>query len=348
VGRAGAWLIEADVGGRLDPAVAAIRRAVRDACTDLEPGAAVLVACSGGADSMALAAGAVFEGSRAGWLVGAGIVDHQLQPGSARVAIAVADRVKSLGCDPVEVVTVAVGDAGGPEGAARSARYAALEELAGRTDAIVLLGHTRDDQAESVLLGLARGSGPRSLSGMSPVRGRFRRPLLSLPRDTTRQACRALGIQVWDDPHNAETRFARARVRRSVLPVLEAELGPGVAAALARTSDLARDDTDLLDALAGELTLEAGRDGGLLEVGILAEAPIALRRRVLRQAAIEAGCPPGDLTYSHVEQIDRLVTDWHGQAGVDLPGAVRATRSTSAPSGAYLHFAAQEGSVLRE
>lgn len=326
------------MGGRLDPAVAAVRRAVRDACGDVEPGASVVVACSGGPDSMALAAGAVFEGRDAGWLVGAATVDHQLQPGSDQVAAEVASRLTALGCDPVDVVTVSVGLERGPEAAARAARYEALEELAANRNAVVLLGHTRDDQAESVLLGLARGSGTRSMAGMAARRGRFRRPLISLPRRTTQQACDALGLQTWADPHNADPRFARARVRVEVIPVLERELGPGVSEALARTAELARYDADALDTLALDLGRIASRGANRLDVRSLADAFAALRHRVIRVTAIEAGCPAGDLTAHHVAEVARLITDWHGQAWVELPGQVTVSRARTDSDEPHLHF----------
>jgi tRNA(Ile)-lysidine synthase len=325
------------VGGRLDPAVADVRRAIREACADIEPGTRVVVACSGGADSMALASGAVFEGEHAGWLVGAAIVDHQLQEGSGDTAMRVASRLAVLGCDPVDVLTVEVGADGGPEGAARAARYDALDRLASAADAVVLLGHTRDDQAESVLLGLARGSGTRSLAGMPPYRGRFRRPLLAVPRSTTRQACTALGLEVWDDPHNEDDRFARPRVRHTVLPTLERELGPGIAEALARTAQLARDDADALDALASELAAQVIVEPGWVDVGTLVGAAPAVRRRVLRAAALEAGCPANDLTAGHLIELDRLLTDWHGQSGLTLPGHVHVVRAKGA-SGTHLRF----------
>jgi tRNA(Ile)-lysidine synthase len=329
------------MSGRLDPSVAAVRRAVRLSLGDLEPGQVVLAACSGGADSMALTAAAVFEGAKAGWLVGAVVVDHGLAGESAQVAAAVADRLATCvpfqGLDPVEVVAVSVGSAGGPEGAARAARYAALGTAAATRDAVVLLGHTLDDQAETVLLGLGRGSGLRSLAGMRHVHGPYRRPLLELTRAQTRQACAALALPVWHDPANDDLRFARVRVRRNVLPVLEDQLGPGVAEALARTADLATADADALDAIAGELATLAGlgtaagpaaaTEGAVsLDVRRLAPAPRAVRTRVLRLAALAAGCPGGELFAVHLGSVDALVTGWHGQRGVDLPGHLTATR----------------------
>jgi tRNA(Ile)-lysidine synthase len=313
--------------GRLDPAVAAVRRCVRTALRDLLPGDRVLVACSGGADSLALAAATVFEGVGAGWDVGAVVVDHQQQPGSAEVAARVAQLLEQLGCEPVEVVPVELGSGNGPEGSARVARYAALTAAAQRHHAVVALGHTRDDQAETVLLGLVRGSGLRSLAGMPARAGIFYRPLLDLTRDQTRQACRALELPVWDDPHNADSRFLRVRVRREVLPLMERLLGPGVAAALARTARLARADADALDAFAEDISRAALTDTGALSVGVLATTLPALRRRVLRSAAVTAGSPAGGLFAVHIDALERLVTNWHGQQGVDLPGPVRAYRS---------------------
>ena len=309
-----------------------MRHAVRTALSDLTDGELVLVGCSGGADSLALAAACAFEAPRAGLRAGAVTVDHGLQPGSADRAAALAGRLTKLGLAPVEVAVVTVGSAGGPEAAARAARYAALNAAADRLDAVaVLLGHTRDDQAETVLLGLARGSGPRSLAGMAPVSadGRYRRPLLGVDRATTAAACAAEGLPVWDDPHNSDPAFARVRVRRDVLPALTRALGPGVPEALARTADLFREDAAALDEWAARAAASAaeavGPDGGLA-VDRLAELPTAVRRRVLRSAAIAAGCPPGELFAVHVEAVDALVVDWHGQLGIDLPGGITARR----------------------
>lgn len=317
------------MGGRLPPSVAAIRVAVRACCSDVEPGTRVIVACSGGADSMALAAATVFEGRAAGWLVSAAVVDHGLQEGSVAVAATVVERLGALDC-PAEVLTAHVGTAGGPEAAARDARYAALEDHAAAGDAVVLLGHTRDDQAETVLLGLARGSGTRSLAGMAPRRGRFRRPLLGLGRADTAQACADAGIEVWDDPHNADDRYARVRVRHRVLPVLEAELGPGVTDALARTARSARDDADALDQWAADAYAEAASSadaGGGLDTTVLERLPAAVLRRVLRAAALAAGCPGNDLTAHHLAAVSELVHGWRGQGPIDLPGGRRAQRA---------------------
>jgi tRNA(Ile)-lysidine synthase len=204
----------------------------------------------------------------------------------------------------------------------------ALDAAATRTGAAVVLhGHTRDDQAETVLLGLARGSGTRSLAGMPAASGRYRRPLLDLDRRTTLQACAAQRLRPWQDPHNADPAYARARVRHEVLPALEKALGPGVAAALARTAALARADADALDALAAAAVLAATADQGGLDTAVLTGLSAAVRGRVLHRAALAAGCPGSDLSAGHVRALDALVTDWHGQGPIDLPGGVAAGRA---------------------
>ena len=317
------------------PAVAAVRHAVRASLADLEPGAAVLVACSGGADSLALAAAVAFEAPKAGLLAGGITVDHGLQPGSAEQARRVRNILDTLGLSPVLSVAVTVArpeDAGnypGPEAAARAARYAALDLAAERADSCLMLGHTLDDQAETVLLGLTRGSGPRSLAGMAPVTGRYRRPLLGLRRSQTQAACAAQGLQPWDDPQNNDPAFTRVRVRR-LMPVLEEALGPGVAEALARTAALLRADGEVLDAVAAT---EAGLLGGPEEAqaggwpaDTLAGLPMAIRLRLLRSAALAAGCPAGALSQRHIGSLDELVTGWHGQRWADLPGGIRCRR----------------------
>ena len=315
------------------PAVAEVRNAVRGCLSDLAAGDLVLAACSGGADSLAVAAALAFVAPRAGLRGGGVTVDHGLQPGSAERAARVAALLGKLGLDPVRSLTAAVAPAGsgaGPEASARAARYAALDQAAGECGAVaILLGHTLDDQAETVLLGLARGSGGRSLAGMPARRGPYRRPLLAVRRAATAAACAELGLEPWHDPHNSDFRFTRARVRHQALPALEEALGPGVAEALARTAGQLRADAECLDDLAfaesGQLRGSCSDPAGL-EVSRLRALPAAIRTRVLRDAAIMAGCPHGALTAGHVERIEALVTGWRGQRWVDLPGGVRALR----------------------
>ena len=311
------------------PAVAEVRSAVRRCLWEFAEGDLVLAACSGGADSLALAAALAHEGPRCGVRAGGVTVDHGLQPGSGDRASAVTRVLTGLGLEPVVCLPAAVPPGpghGGPEAAARTARYAALADAARRTGAVaVLLAHSRDDQAESVLLGLARGSGTRSLAGMPPRRGPYRRPLLSVSRATLRAACAALGLRPWEDPQNADPAFARVRVRHQALPALEDALGPGIAEALARSARQLQADAEVLEDLAAKQA-ERVRDSGGWRADLLAGLPAAIRTRVLRQAAIGAGCPPGALTAGHIDALDALVTSWHGQRWADLPGGVRGQR----------------------
>lgn len=325
---------------RLTPAIAGVRRAVRASLTGLPADALVLVALSGGADSLALAAATAFEAPRLGLRAGAIVVDHGLQEGSDAVAASAAEAARELGLAPVLLRRVRVGSDGGPEAAARAARYAALD--AARVEAAaaaILLGHTLDDQAETVLLGLARGSGAASLQGMPPVADALRRPLLGIRRATTAEFCVDAGLAPWVDPHNADPAYARVRIRSRVLPVLEAELGPGVAEALARTAELLREDAEALDAMADEVApdLAQHEEAGLsLSVAALVGNPPALRHRIIRLAVrLEFGV---SLSRAQTLEVARLVTDWHGQRGVDLPG-LRAERH-----GGRLHLAAGSAS----
>ena len=316
-----------------DPAVAATRLAVREHLADVPAGGVVLVACSGGPDSVALAAALAFEAPRAGVRGGALVVDHGLQEHSARVAEDAAVLCREMGLDPVEVVRAEVRTSGaGLEADARSARYAALEKAADRLGACtVLIGHTRDDQAEQVLLGLSRGSGARSLSGMPVRRDRFVRPLLALPRATTLAACAAYGIDPWDDPHNSDDSFRRVRARR-LLATLESELGPGFAAALARSADLLREDADYLESLAltARADLPVGPGGDGVDLAALAALPRAIRTRVWRLLAAEAGAPLADVSAAHVESLDALLTSWHGQGPLHVPGGIAVARTGGA------------------
>jgi len=306
------------------PAVARVRSAVRTGLASSDR--PVLVACSGGADSLALAAAVAFEAPRAGVPAGAVTVDHGLQPGSAERAAATAELLERLGLAPVQVLPVEVGAAGGPEAAARSARYAALGRVAAEHDARIALGHTLDDQAETVLLGLGRGSGPRSIAGMVEQRVddevTWWRPLLGIRRETTRTACAALELPVWDDPWNTDPAYTRVRLRTEVLPLLEEVLGGGVAPALARTAALLRDDLDALDTLAADSAYEAEE----LPVAEVVDLPLALRTRVLRLWLRGGGVR--DLQAGHLGAVDALVSRWRGQGRVDLPGGAGVVRTS--------------------
>ena len=298
-----------------------VRAALFANLSDLDPGDHIVVGCSGGADSIALVRAAVHVGNELGLRVGAVVIDHQLQDNSSVVASNASVLATELGADPVVMIPVEVATgpgAGGMEAAARNARRSAFEFYANNNNAkAVLLGHTRDDQAETVLLGLARGSGARSLSGMREIDGLYRRPLLSVSRDVVRAS--VSDLPTFEDPHNQDPRFGRVRVRSVVLPVLEAELGPGITPALARTADMLRDDADALDAIAATSVTT--------DVNELAQLPSAIRTRVLRILAIDAGCNVNDLTREHVLSIEGLITRWHGQGPLNLPGSINTTRA---------------------
>jgi len=318
----------------LDPAVADVRRAVREALAPFaDSGARVLVALSGGADSLALAAAAAHEAPKAGLEVVSATIDHGLQDGSADVAERAAAKAREFGIRTARVERVEVGTAGGPEAAAREARYAALRRIAAEEDAAaVLVGHTLDDQAETVLLGLARGSGSASLSGMSPhaLDGAglaWIRPLLALRRATTAAFCTASGIDAWRDPHNVDERFSRVRVRERVLPVLEDELGPGIAEALWRTAEQLREDEDAFADMIEETIediVEHAEAGIAVSVAALGANPPALRHRIIRHVVdAEFGV---SLTRAQTLEVARLVTDWRGQGPIDLPGCQASRR----------------------
>ena len=302
-----------------------VRSAVRERLQLLEAGDCILVAVSGGADSLALAAAVAIEGKELALKVIGATVDHQLQKNSGTQAQEVAVQLNGLGIEITEILEVDVEIVNGMEASARTARYQALSELAARVEAkYVLLGHTRDDQAESVLLGLARGSGTRSLSGMAEVNGIYLRPLLSLTREESVGACTELGLKYWNDPHNEDTSYTRVRVRKSVLPVIERELGPGISAALARSAALLRDDADALDTLAEEVFAELPESD--VEIAPLELLPRAIRTRVLRSLIYRAGAPAGTLTAEHVAAVEALISAWHGQGEVSLPGNVKVGR----------------------
>jgi tRNA(Ile)-lysidine synthase len=298
-------------------ALVALRSAVRATLERFAAGDVILVAVSGGADSLALTEVAKIEGEKLALKIIGVTVDHQLQSGSAAQAENVVAQI-SIPCT-IEKVKVDITD--GLEASARRARYAALERCAKAKGAVaVLLGHTKDDQAETVLLGLARGSGARSLAGMSEVNGIYVRPFLEITRQQTVKACEELGLQPWSDPHNEDETFLRVKVRKNVLPVMEQELGPGIRDALTRSAQLLRDDADALDKLA----LDFWNRDKSLEIEELTKLSKAVRTRVLRLALFESGI--SQLSAEQVAQVEALISNWKGQGEVSLPSGVKVSR----------------------
>jgi tRNA(Ile)-lysidine synthase len=302
-----------------------IRLAVRAELADLNAGDTVLVAVSGGADSLALAAGLLAEAKSKTLRPIAVIIDHALQANSADVAMSTKAELTKIGYTNIEIKRISFEITDGMEASARRARYAALNEIATSTNAsAIFLGHTKDDQAETVLLGLARGSGTRSLSGMAERIDKYRRPLLSITRQQTEAACKEVGVKYWNDPHNQSMEYARVRVREKVLPLMESEIGPGIADALTRSAKILRDDADALDQWAEEVLDEI--DPIEIDIETLVSLPRAIRSRVIRKAIYLAGAPSGSLSAEHLEPVEALVTAWKGQGPVSLPGGVTVAR----------------------
>ena len=191
-------------------AVPAVRNAVRTWLEKFEAGDTVLVAVSGGADSLALAYALSVEADKLAITVIGVTVDHQLQATSSTQAQKVVDQLSKFGLKcVVKKVTVDVKE--GLEASARKVRYEALSEVAKQENAVaVFLGHTKDDQAETVLLGLARGSGTRSLSGMAHHNELYVRPLLEITRNQNEEFCKEIGLDFWNDPHNENPDFSSA------------------------------------------------------------------------------------------------------------------------------------------
>ena len=298
----------------------AIRSAVRPFLEKLEAGDRIVVAVSGGADSLALAYALSKEASKLALHLSAVTIDHQLQDGSNKQAELVVEQMKSIGLDcAIKKVKVEITE--GLEASARKARYEAFEGL--DTEAI-FLGHTHNDQAETVLLGLSRGSGTRSLSGMAEVNGKYIRAFLNITREQTEDACKEIGLIPWNDPHNKDSQFARVRVRTEALPILEKTIGPGISDALVRSAALLRDDADALDQWAEQEILGLAFDD--LDCAYLAGLPRAIRSRIIRRAIYACGAPSGSVSSEHVGAIEALICAWNGQGPAHLPGGVKVER----------------------
>jgi tRNA(Ile)-lysidine synthase len=291
-----------------------------------KPGQKLLVAVSGGADSLALASATEFEAKKLGLKIAAAVIDHSLQKDSDKVAAQTAKTLALLGFEEVVVKKVSVGKAGGPEAAARTARYSALETLRQQTKShFTVLGHTSSDQAETVLLGLVRGSGSKSLSGMSEKTGLLLRPLLVVDRATTEAFCKDSGIKYWLDPQNKDEKFLRVMIRKHVLPFLEKQLGGSVAASLVRTSDQLREDNTYLESQADKSFkryAKVSASGISFDAQLIGKLPSAILHRVIKMALDGFG---SESSRTHVLAVSDLILSWHGQKPLALPG-VRVVR----------------------
>ena len=307
-----------------NPAVLALRQAIRPWLLKANSHAPILIGVSGGADSLTLACATKLEAGD-DYNVIPVVVDHGLQNNSAQIAAETVNKLKQFGFMEIFSGKAQVILSDGLEASARRARYQifnqALETYGAK---LFFLGHTQNDQAETVLLGLARGSGTKSLSGMAEVNGVFVRPLLGISRAITEAACDELGIQFWRDPHNSNEEFTRVRIRKNILPVMEKEIGPGITEALSRSARILREDSDALDELAEGFF--ASQDPRSLDTAALCDLPKAIRSRVIRLAIYAAGAPAGSITADHLHPIEALVTDWHGQGPASLPGGVKVGR----------------------
>ncbi|MGV4348509.1 tRNA lysidine(34) synthetase TilS [Trueperella pyogenes] len=331
------------------PAVTAARRAMTAALASVPDGGAVLLAVSGGSDSMAMTKVAMWA-ARGRIEVLSATVDHGLRPESGAEALAV-DRYlrRVLDTSIVTRIDVLASGGEGPEGNARNARYDRLADIAraggrlkGTGPLTVFLGHTADDQAETVLMGLGRGSGPRSIAGMrqrAALPGHddvpMVRPYLHMRRADLRVVCSQLDIPWLDDPSNHidgpwraadGSPLRRSEIRHRALPALDTALGGGVTDALARTATMIRDDDDLLTSLAAHVRKQVTSPDGVV-VKELARQPRALRARVLREILAEVGDRAGDIVYRHIDALDRLVCGADNNRELDLPGAHASRRA---------------------
>ncbi len=304
---------------RLTPAIADARRAVRECfqLPNLKGSKRVLLAVSGGPDSMALALAAGFELPKIGIELSAAIVNHNLQEASGEIAAQTAERLRGIGIHSVVLEIEVPPGSDGPEAAAREARYCALERHRQEVDAdFILLGHNLNDQAETVFLGLTRGSGLRSIAGMATVDEKLVRPFLALEKSLLATACSDSRIEYWEDPHNQDDVYTRVRIRK-LMHTIESELGSGITQGLVRTAQIASEVDEYLSLEAQELISSATTAEGysVLELGA---AHPALRNKALRLVCDAHGAR--SVSSAQVKAIAELITNWHGQKPLSLSG----------------------------
>ncbi len=294
----------------------------------VQPGERVLVACSGGADSLALAWVVQFVAKKKEIFVSALIVDHQLSPESNEVAQAAKVKLSVLAISDTKIIKVEVSNnSEGIEAAAREVRYEALKNYGNEINAqMIFLGHTLEDQVETVLMRLTRGSGARSLQGMAEINGKFVRPFLHISRAIVRDSLSIINLTAWEDPMNYSEKFLRSKVRNQLLPKLKEVLGESVFEAIDRTATALRVDNAALDLITQEV-LALNSIETSCSVEILQAQPQAIRNRIIRVMMLNAGVPAASLANAHIEAVNQLINNWHGQGEVALPGKLWVSRS---------------------
>jgi|LakMenEpi03Aug12_release.lakeMendotaPanAssembly.Ray.scaffolds.fasta_scaffold00050_41 tRNA(Ile)-lysidine synthase len=303
-----------------------VQQAIDQALTDYV-GRDVIVACSGGPDSMSLAVNAFELSRRRDWSVTCVVVDHQWHSNSGENAKQVKNTLLRLGIEQVEVVQVGISAQSNKESVARDLRYSALLEFSNKlNNAPVLLGHTKEDQVETVLMRLVRGSGARSLAGIPTKRDVYLRPLMHLSKEVVHAAL-SDSVPTISDPANSDENFLRVRVRNKVIPTLKTELGADVIDGLYRTAELLRVDADYLDKLA-EKALSEVIQAGQLDIKLLQDEDPAIRTRVIQMWLLDNHVPSSSLQSVHIWAVDELVSKWHGQKEVDLPGGFEVRRDS--------------------
>jgi tRNA(Ile)-lysidine synthase len=318
----------------MDPLLQQVQQTIQD-YRMLEPGHTVLVAVSGGPDSMLLLHTLWQLRERLALQLLVAHLNHQMRPNALEDATFVETTARNLGlcciCETSDVPAYQRQQKLSPEEAARRVRYAFLRATATQRGADrIAVGHTADDQAETVLLHLLRGSGLRGLGGMLPVRGPIIRPLIRVPRHAILNYLRARRLPFREDPSNAERRYRRNRMRLDLLPALRQHYNPRLVQALCTTAQLLTDDEVALQAMAHQhflaACLAASPTSLQLHIDALTSLPLALQRRVLRQALSELMGGLQGVTSAHIAAILALLRPGAGNKRLRLPQGVAVER----------------------
>lgn len=312
------------------PLVQAVRRSL-DSVGLSRPGVSVVAALSGGPDSVALLDALLRAARKSGMSVVAAHLDHALRQDSAADALfceELCDRLKvRLRSGRTRPNAKALRE-GGLEEAARLTRYSFLRRVAREENAsAIVLGHTLDDQAETVLMRLVRGSGALGLSAMKPWDGELLRPLLETRRDAVLAHISAYRLPYRSDPSNTDTTFIRNRVRHELIPLLEQRFNPNIAEALGRTARTLFEEHSALREVAAQLLDRAAASsvlGTAFELSVLKSAPEGLGKTALREALRRFG-GLRSVSFVHIERLFGLVNQGRGGSSLPLPGSRTAT-----------------------